>query len=489
MPSERGGSSSVGARALVSIGAVFALALALAAPARGAAAGGPVATDAYLDQTRARWEELARRIWGYHEVALHETQSSAALADLLEKEGFSVARGVAGMPTAFVATAGKGEPVIGILAEYDALPGLSQEPGEAAKRAVRQGEAGHGCGHNLLGTAAVAAAVAANRTRVADKLPGTIRVYGTPAEELLLGKVFMARDGAFQGTDAVLAWHPATDNQVVNRARLAISAVDVEFAGRTAHAAAAPWQGRSALDAVELLDHAVALMREHVLPTARMHRVIKEGGTVPNIIADHARVQWWVRDTNVESVDEILGRLRKAAEGAALATETQAKVTLLAQTREPIPNDTLGGVVQRELERVGGPRWDERDLALAHGIQKANGVPEKGLATDVQPFAPKRGESASSDIGETSAIAPLAELNVATRPLGVGAHTWGTTSCSAHPLGYKGMAVAEKVLAASLVDLLRDPAAVRGAKEELAKATGGKPYRSPLAADAKPAAF
>src|SRR5512138_1172941 len=233
------------ARAAIALGfsIAFGPAAAWARPAPGGAA-----TDAYLDQTRAQWEDAARQIWGFHELALEERQSAALLEGVLEKEGFAVERGVAGMPTAFVARAGKGEPVVAVLAEYDALPDLSQVGGAAKKQPVEAGAPGHGCGHNLLGTAAVSAAIAANRSRIADRLPGTVVVFGTPAEEKILGKVFMARDGLFRGVDAVLAWHPSTENQVINRVRLAISAMDVEFFGKTAHAAANPWQGRSALD-------------------------------------------------------------------------------------------------------------------------------------------------------------------------------------------------------------------------------------------------
>jgi len=468
--------------------ATLLVAVALVLP-RGLASAAPTATDVYLDETRGRWEEVARKIWGFHELALEERQSSALLADLLEKEGFSVQRGVAGMPTAFVARAGKGEPVVALLAEYDALPELSQAGGASKKRPVEPGAPGHGCGHNLLGTAAVAAGVAANRVRVTERLGGTIVVFGTPAEEKILGKVFMARDDAFQGVDAVLAWHPSTQNLVVNRARLAISALDVEFFGRTAHAAVNPWLGRSALDAVELFDHALALMREHIRPTSRMHRVIKAGGSVPNIIADYAKVQWWVRDTSGSGVDDLVGRVKLAADGAAMATETKAKVTLLAQTRDPVPNDALAAVVQRELERVGSPRWDDPDQALARAIQQELGAEPKGLATSVVPFGPGHGATASSDIGETSAVAPLVELEVAVAPVGAPFHHWAVTSCALHPIGFKGMGVASKVLAASAIDLLRDPAAVRAVKEEFAKATGGQAYRSPLAPEAKPIVY
>jgi aminobenzoyl-glutamate utilization protein B len=470
-------------------GLLVATALVLSPGGVSLAANSAPATDAHLDSTRAQWEVLADGIWADSETALKEAKSSARLADVLEKEGFTVTRGVAGMPTAFVATAGSGAPVLGIMAEYDALPGLSQKGGEFRKTPLVEGAPGHGCGHNLLGTAVVAAAVAANRQRVADGLHGTIRVFGTPAEEQLLGKPFMLRDGVFQGTDVVLSWHPEDQSYIITRKRLAITALDVEFFGKTAHAAASPWLGRSALDAVELFDHAIALMREHILPTARMHRVIKNGGLAANIIPDYARVQYYVRDENGERVEEMLGRLRKAAEGAALGTETRARVTLLGSTREPIYNEVLGRVMQRELERVGAPAFTAEDAAFARAIQHELGAKESGLATSVVPYGPGHGGTASSDVGETSAAVPLAELAVATRPLETPAHHWAQTTCAAHPVGRRGMLTAAKTLAASLVDLLKDPKTVDAARAEWKKETMGKPYVSPLAADARPTVY
>src|SRR5712691_11586691 len=439
-------------------------------------------TDAYLDQTRARWEGMSRQLWEYAQTGHQEGRSAAAIAELLQKEGFKVERIVAGMPTAFIATAGSGAPVVAIMAEYDALPGLSQKPGEAKKDPEKEGAPGHGCGHNLLGTSAVAAGVAANRARLEQKLPGTIQIFGTPAEELLLGKVFMLKAGVFDKTDVVLSWHPEAANQVVTRPRLALTATEVEFFGKTAHAAASPWLGRSALDAM-------ALMREHIQPTARIHRVIKDGGRVPNIIPDYAKIQTWLRDQTGTAVDELLARMRKAADGAALATETRAKVTLLASTRDPLNNQVLGHVMQKEMERVGPPKFDEKDQTFAKALQKEVGVEQSGLATDVVPYGPNHGGTASSDLGEVSAAVPLAELNIVARPIGTAAHHWGQTACAAHPIGLKGMMVAAKVLGASMVDLLSDPKQVAAAKEEFQKTTRGKPYQTPLAQDAKPVVY
>jgi aminobenzoyl-glutamate utilization protein B len=233
----------------------------------------------------------------------------------------------------------------------------------------------------------------------------------------------------------------------------------------------------------------MSLMREHIQPTARIHRVIKNGGTVANVIPDYSKVQVWLRDANGASVEELIARMRKAAEGAALATETRTKVTVLGSVRDPISNEVLGRLMQKHLERVGAPRWDDRDVIFAKAVQKEVGVEQAGLSSKVVPYAPGLGSTASSDIGEVSAVAPLAELGVAVRPLGTAAHHWAQTTCAAHPMGAKGMMVAAKVLGASMVDLLTEPASVAAAKDEFAKSTKAKPYVSPLPPDAKPVIF
>ena len=384
----------------------IAVGLLLAAPA----VAQPRSTDAWLDQTRIRWEQLARRVWETPELALEEKRSAATLADALLKEGFKVAWGAGGLPTAFVATAGSGSPVVGFLAEYDALPGLSQTAGTATREPVVQDGPGHGCGHNLLGAASVAAAIAANHERIERKLPGTIQLFGTPGEEQGLGKTFMVRDGAFRDTDVVLTWHPDEENRLRNRTRLALTVLDVEFFGRSAHAGATPWLGRSALDALMVFDHALALMREHLKPTGRIHRKVSEGGEAANVIPDHTRGQYWLREADSESVGAMLTWARQAADGAALATQTRAKVTVLSSVRDPIPNDALSKVVQQELERIGPPLFDAAEIDFARRLQREMGLEATGLAATVMAYASKNGASASSDIGEVSAVVPLADL-------------------------------------------------------------------------------
>ena len=459
-------------------------------PPRPRRARRPRARTRWLDATAARWTEVSRKIWDYAETALVEHKSAALLEEVLEKEGFAVTRGVAGMPTAFVATAGSGAPVVAILAEYDALPGLSQKAGEAKKSPAVAGAPGQGCGHNLLGTAAVAAAVAANRERVEKKLPGTIRVYGTPAEEQILGKTFMLRDGVFAGTDVVLAWHPEAENYIYSGGRLAITALDVEFFGKTAHAAANPWLGRSSLDALEVFEHAMSLMREHVLPTARLHRVVKDGGLAANIIPDYA-ARAVVRARRERRAHERDGRPAEKGGGRRRPRDRDDGEGHAPRARRASRSTTrrFRGS-SRSSSSASAPRSGTRRTRRSRRrSRRRSGSRRRGSRPRSSRTAKGRGASASSDTGEVSAAYPLIELGVQTAPTGAPWHHWDVASCAASPMGVKGMLVAAKVLAASTTDLLRDPAAVSAAKAEFAKATAGKAYVSPLAPDAKPKTY
>ena len=461
--------------------AALALILALAAPAAPAAPAG--GTDATVDATAARWQDVSRQIWEFAETALKETKSSALLADVLEKEGFAVTRGAAGMPTAFVATAGSGTPVVAILAEYDALPGLSQKPGEAKKSALVAGAPGHGCGHNL-GTAAVGGRrrePRADRAEAAGHDPGPrdARRGADPREDVpAQGRRFGERTSSSPGILRPTATSTA--------GRLAITAPTSSSFGKTAHAAANPgWAG--APDAVEVFEHAMSLMREHVLPTARLHRVVKDGGLAANIIPDYARAvvrarhERRPRDRDGRPPPEGRGR-RGARDG-----DVREGDGLASDARATLQRDDLASC--RRTSSVGAPKWDAADQALAKAIQKEVGIPETGLSAEVLPYAKGRGVSASSDIGEVSAAYPLIELGVETAPSGAPWHHWDVASCAANPIGVKGMLVAAKVLASSAVDLLTDPAAVAAAKAEFTKATGGKPYVCPFPKDAVPKTY
>jgi aminobenzoyl-glutamate utilization protein B len=310
------------------------------------------AAAASIEAQRVDLASLADQVWGFAETALRETRSAALLADHAEKHGLRVERGVAGMPTAFVASYGQGRPVVAVLGEYDALPGLSQKA-LPERAVVKEGGPGHGCGHNLLGAASLGAAIAVKELIAAGKLAGTVRFYGTPAEEAVGGKVYMARAGLFRDVDAVLAWHPDDGTRADMEGGQAIVDLMVEFQGRTAHAAFDPWNGRSALDAAELFTHGVNMMREHVKPTVRMHYVIPDGGDVPNVVPDHAKVWIWARDFSRSGVQDVLDRLRKVAEGAALMAGVTQTVTVQAGDYEVLVNEAGERLLDANLRWLG----------------------------------------------------------------------------------------------------------------------------------------
>ena len=360
-----------------------AVLLVTAAPALPPAAskadvGKKQAAAATIDARRADLASLADQVWAFAETALRETRSAALLADYAEKQGFRVERGVAGMPTAFVASYGQGQPVIAVLGEYDALPGLSQKA--VPERVVLQaGAPGHGCGHNLFGAASLGAAIAVKELIEAGKLSGTVRYYGTPAEEAIGGKVYMAREGLFRDVDVALAWHPADRTRADMRGGQALADMIVEFKGRTAHAAYDPWNGRSAVDGLELFTHGVNMMREHVKPTVRMHYTILDGGDVPNVVADHAKLWIWARDFERKGVDEVLARLRRMAEGAALMAGVEAELTVQAGDYEILVNETGARLLDANLRWVGPVAYTPEEDAFARGLQKAAGVEPLGM--------------------------------------------------------------------------------------------------------------
>src|SRR5579883_2379596 len=303
---------------------------------------------AAVDRHRQELIALANRVWGHAETALSERRSARDLADLAGHQGFRIEHGVAGLPTAFVARFGEGRPIIGLLGEYDALPGLSQKA-QPAREPLATGGAGHGCGHNLLGAAALGAAIAVKEQIAAGKLKGTVRFYGCPAEETLVGKLYMARAGLFDDLDIALAWHPGTVTAADTEGTRAQIDFLVEFRGRAAHAASNPWAGRSALDALELFTHGLNLMREHVRPSVRMHYVISDGGKVPNVVPDYARLWCWVRDSRWAGAEEVLGRLRKVADGAGLIAEVEPVLTVRSGVPEMLVNEAGARLVQANL--------------------------------------------------------------------------------------------------------------------------------------------
>jgi aminobenzoyl-glutamate utilization protein B len=442
------------------------------------------AVEALADPIR----DMSMRLWEYAEIALLEHSSARLLSDVLEAEGFSVERGVADMPTAFVASFGTGRPIIGVLAEYDALPGIGNAAVPRKEPRADGHPHGHGCGHNLFGAASVGAAIALKRTMEEHGLAGTIRLYGAPAEETVVGKVYMAKAGLFDDLDAALDWHPAVETKVRNQSGQALNNFEVEFFGQAAHAASDPWNGRSALDAVEMMNFGANLMREHVRPTARIHYVIPSAGDAPNVVPDYAKVWYYVRDTARAPVDANYDRLLKIAEAAALATGTEHKVFLITGVHSMLLNRPLQEAMQKNLETVGAPPFAEADQAFARELQRFLGVEEKGLDTEVKPLEPEPEPpgGGSTDVAEVSWITPVVSLSVTTAAAGVPWHSWAVTAFHGTEGSVRGAEVAAKVLALTGVDLLTDPELLEEARAFWEEKTGGTPYVSPVPADQKP---
>ena len=431
---------------------------------------------------------MAMTLWDFSETALLETRSAEYLADLLEAEGFTLERGVSDMPTAFVATYGSGQPVLGILAEFDALPGI----GNAAvpERTPREDDHPHGqgCGHNLFGAGSVGAALALKRTMEAEGLAGTIKLYGTPAEETVVGKVYMVRDGLFDGLDAVLEWHPGLETEVTNNPGRAMNNFQVEFHGQAAHSSFDPWNGRSALDAVELMNDGANLMREHVLPSTRIHYVIPSAGEAPNVVPEYAKVWYYVRDVDREKVEEWYDWLLKIAEGAAMGTRTTHEVTLITGVHAYNLNRPLQEALQANMEALGEPEYPEAYHDFARQLQDFLGIEQKGLNTAIKPLA--EGEEAptggSTDVAEVSLVVPTAGIGVTSAAADIPWHSWATSASHGTEGSIVSAQRAAQILALTGVDILTDPDLVERAQAFLQEKTGGKPYESPLPEGQKP---
>jgi aminobenzoyl-glutamate utilization protein B len=442
---------------------------------------------ASVDRHREDLVGLADRVWAYAETALRERRSAAALADEAERQGFRVERGAAGLPTAFVASYGTGRPILGLLGEYDALPGLSQKV-QPTKQPLEPGAPGHGCGHNLLGAAALGASIAVKEQLAAGRLKGTVRFYGCPAEETLVGKLYMVRAGLFDDLDLALAWHPGDRTASDTEGTRAQVDFRVAFRGRAAHASSNPWAGRSALDGLELFAHGLNLMREHVKPSVRMHYVVTQGGVVPNIVPESAELWCWVRDSRRGGVDEVLGRLRKVAEGAGLMAEVETKLTLQNGVPEMLVNEAGATLLQANLERLGPVVFTAEEQEFAREVQRACGVEPTGLDGSVRPLEPQPPDPTrgSTDAAAVSWRVPTLNLRVTTVPAGVPGHAWPVAACSGMTFAHKGMIHAAKVLAATAVDLFESEPARQAVRAEFRKKTAGPSYR-PLIPDGPPA--
>jgi len=439
-------------------------------------------------QTRYdEYKKTALQIWDYAEVGYKEIKSSALHQQTLRDNGFIVEAAVAGIPTAFVATYGNGKPVIGILAEFDALPGMSQEA-VPERKAIEGKSAGHACGHHLFGTASVAAGIEIKKLMEQKKITGTIKVYGCPAEEGGSGKVYMVRAGLFNGVDVVIHWHPGAENSVTMTSALANKSAKFRFHGLAAHAAAAPDKGRSALDGVESLDYMVNMMREHVPQETRIHYVITNGGKAPNVVPDFAEVYYYVRHPKREEVVSIFDRVVKAAEGAAMGTGTTVDYEIIGGTHDLLLNNTLAEVMQKDLEKTGGVQYTSEETAFAKKIQASftYKVPAIETAVLVKPMEKKEGNDGSTDVGDVSYAVPTVGMSAATWVAGTPAHSWQAVACGGTEIGIKGMMVAAKTMTLTAIDLYTNPALIEKAKTEFIKAKGDYQYKA-LLGDRKPA--
>jgi aminobenzoyl-glutamate utilization protein B len=446
------------------------------------------ATDrvlAALDARRDSYAAIAHQIWGFAEVGYQETRSSALLQNELRNAGFDVKSGVAEIPTAFVATFGSGKPIIGIIGEFDALPGLSQDS-IPTRKPLKDGGPGHGCGHHLFGTASTAAAIAVKDWLQSNQRSGTIRFYGTPAEEGGSGKVFMVRAGLFDDVDAVIAWHPGDRNEATPSSTLANINAKFRFYGISSHAAAAPERGRSALDAVEAMDHMVNMMREHVPQETRIHYVITNGGKAPNVVPDFAEVYYYARHPDMRALDGIWERIVDASKGAALGTGTRTDFELIGAVYNVLPNEYLAGVQRKSLEQAGGVSYTPAERTFAETIRRTLSEPMLALGTESQVVSTKGDvASASTDLGDVSWRVPTVSMTAATWVPGTPAHSWQATATGGTSIGAKGMMVAAKSMTLTAIELFGNPAHLAAAKKEFDQRRTGFVYRSRLA-DRKP---
>jgi aminobenzoyl-glutamate utilization protein B len=427
-----------------------------------------------VDADAPQIQDAALKIWGFAEVGYQEVKSTAVLQDQLKAAGFDVKPGVAGMPTAFLASYKNGDgPVIAILAEFDALPGLAQTH-DPVKTGIPGQVAGHGCGHNLFGAASVGAAVALKEWMVKNNVKGELRVYGTPAEEGGSGKVYLVRDGLFKDVDVTLHWHPANENSAVQGVSMANISGKFRFSGVSAHASGAPEKGRSALDGVEVMDVAANFLREHVPDKTRIHYVVTGGGTAPNVVPAFAEVYYYVRHPDPAVVKDVWARLEKASQGAAMATGTTVKTEITGGVYALLPNDTLGKVMDANLRKVGGITWTPEEQAFAKKMQESlPGAPSIDTVKTVEPYKVEmEGGGGSTDVSDISWVTPTVGLGTATFVPGSAGHSWQNVAAAGSSIGVKGAVNAAKTLALTGADLFSNPDTIKKAKAELDQRRG-----------------
>lgn len=424
---------------------------------------------------------LSDKIWAAAEIAFQEDQSSKFLADYAEANGFRVTRGVAETPTAFIAEYGSGKPIIGILGEFDALPGLSQKA-TPDKNPLNEGAAGHGCGHNLFGTASLGAAIAIKEQIEQGKIKGTIRFYGTPAEEKFFGKLWMARAGLFNDLDVCMDWHPSAETMADVQSSLALVDFTVEFYGQAAHASADPWNGRSASDALELYTTGINYYREHIKPTVRIHYHIQDGGQVVNVVPDYSRIWVRVRDTKRDGMVEVYERVKEMAQGAAIMANVDYKISLVSGIHELLVNRAGGEAMQKNLEFLGPITYTAEEEDFAKKIQAATGKPQVGMDSEIKPLEETKEHpgGGSTDVGDVSWIVPTVRMGATVAPKGTPWHSWAVVACGGMSIGHKGLVQASKALAMTMVDLYEKPELVTKVKAEFKERKGDYEYKGLL---------
>ncbi len=432
----------------------------------------------FVEASYTELTDISDQIWSFEEEAFQETKSAAVLMKYAKKQGFRVKENIGGMPTAFTAEFGSGSPVIGVLGEFDALPGLSQKT-VPHKEPLNDGAPGHGCGHNLFGVASLAAATSIKNLIASGQLKGTIRFYGTPAEEKYFGKLWMIRAGAFEDVDVVLDWHPSGVTKTEVQKGLALVDFMVEYYGQAAHASSDPWNGRSASDAVELYTTGINYFREHVEPTVRIHYHIQDAGKVVNVVPDYSRIWTRVRDTRREGMEAVWQHMEDIAKGAALMTKTDYKITLISGVHEILVNRRGSEAMHKNMEYLGAIEYTDEEQSFAKGIQKATYKEELGIESKIEPLEEtlEHPRGGSTDVGDVSWVAPVIRMRATTAPKGTPWHSWAVVACGGMSIGHKGMAYAAKTLGMTAVDLFEDENLVEEVKKEFIEKKGDYVYK------------
>jgi aminobenzoyl-glutamate utilization protein B len=432
-----------------------------------------------IEKHQAKLIKISDSIWALAETAFEEDDSSRILADYAEANGFTVDRGVAGMPTAFVATYGSGSPVISVLGEFDALPGISQKA-QPTKEPLNEGAAGHGCGHNLFGTASLGAAIAVKELIEAGKLKGTVKFFGTPSEEKYFGKIWMVREGLWDDVDVNVSWHPSAMTVADVQSSLALVDFKVEFYGQAAHASADPWNGRSASDALELYTTGINYYREHIKPTVRIHYHIQDGGQVVNVVPDYARLWVRVRDTKRSGMMPVYERVKAMAEGAAIMANVDYKISLISGIYEVLVNRAGGEIMQKNLELLGPITYTDDEMAFGRKIQEATGKPQVGMDSSIKPLEETKEHpgGGSTDVGDVSWNVANINLGVTVAPKDTPWHSWAVVACGGMSIGHKGMLHASKAMAMTMADLFENQKLVEKVKAEYKERKGDVVYEA-----------